>query len=791
MNLIKNIKIDKKKIKEFSIVLTTLFLITSFLYIKFITGKYIFGSGDYLAPKMIAESVKNLQQLYGEYPYWMPSIFGGMPTIHSLQNISNYYMPNFILNILKIFSTPEIWTQLIHLIFAGLGVYVLLRFLKLDFMVALFGAIMFLMTPYMNVCIVHGHGSQIMTAAYIPWICWGLLKLWDKQNLQNLGILAIFVGFQLQRGHIQIAYYTWLMIGVFILYKIITSKFKPQFYYYLIASLFFGFLMSVSIIWPSYLYSEHSIRSAAEGGIGMEFEKATNWSFSFKEMITFIIPSFYGFGGDTYWGNITVLQDGIEYPHTDFPNYLGLFTLIFFIYGILSRTFKNNKYIYFLIVSTFFLLLSFGKNFFLFELLFNYLPFFNKFRAPMMALMMFQFLIIIVATIGLQSFLNILNDNKKIGLNYLIKITGSLLSLFIIFKFLIVRLMRVDDILKNMIHYDLNALIIILIIMLIFSQYLLYNTIKNNIILISIILLSTSNMYLINNKILDRPDLIIKNENIEFILKPLEELKEKYQNNKEKFRFISAEKKFHAGRNWSAYTNLESIDGYHPAKLKNYDKFEKYIRAYMIDESNKEHKNNENYESILEKYGIKNLTINILKLLNVKKKINLVEGEWKEDNVADPGVILDRIFFVDKLTNYKKDEELLMAMNNYQFDAKKLSYTKSSIPEFEKSNLNSKAIIKSWSPNKIIIETDLENENFIGLSEVYYPNWEITNHNIDIIQINGLLRGFVAPKGKNTIIMQFNSNDVKYAYLISLFSFVIMLICLLSTYLSTILKRKI
>ena len=65
MNLIKNIKIDKKKIKEFSIVLTTLFLITSFLYIKFITGKYIFGSGDYLAPKMIAESVKSLQQLYG------------------------------------------------------------------------------------------------------------------------------------------------------------------------------------------------------------------------------------------------------------------------------------------------------------------------------------------------------------------------------------------------------------------------------------------------------------------------------------------------------------------------------------------------------------------------------------------------------------------------------------------------------------------------------------------------------------------------------------------------------
>ena len=69
------------------------------LYIKFITGKYIFGSGDYLAPKMISESVKNLQQMYGEYPYWLPSIFGGMPTIHSLQNISDYYMPNYIIQL--------------------------------------------------------------------------------------------------------------------------------------------------------------------------------------------------------------------------------------------------------------------------------------------------------------------------------------------------------------------------------------------------------------------------------------------------------------------------------------------------------------------------------------------------------------------------------------------------------------------------------------------------------------------------------------------------------------------
>ena len=533
----------------------------------------------------------------------------------------------------------------------------------------------------------------------------------------------------------------------------------PQFYYYLISSLFAGFLISISIIWPSYLYSEHSIRGAVQGGAA--FSYATGWSFSIREMITFIIPSFYGFGGNSYWGTI-------EPAMTDFPNYLGIFTIIFIIYGLLKRL-KNNTYIYFLILSVFFLLLSLGKNFFLFEFLFNYLPFFNKFRVPMMALMIFQFSIIIVASLGLQSFANILNNNKKLGLKYLIIITGSLLSLFIIFKFFIIRLMIINDNLKNMIQYDLNILIIILITILGISVYLLYNTIKKNIILASIIFLTTINMYVINNKILKRPDLIIESTSIENILDPLERLKEKYKDNKEKFRFISFTK-YNGMRNWAGYANLENVNGYHPAKLKNYGQFEPYIQALMQGQ-------------------VTYIGINVLKLLNVQKIINW-NGDWEILSTKESLNSLNRIFFVDELKNYKTEEELLIALNSKKFDAKKVSYTKSNIPKFEKSNSYSKATIKSWSPNRIIIETDLESDNFIALSEIYYPNWEIKNHNIEIIQINGLLRGFLAPKGKNSIIMEFNYNDVKYASLISFITFIVMLLFSLSTFLLTLKNKK-
>ena len=122
--------------------------------------------------------------------------------------------------------------------------------------------------------------------------------------------------------------------------------------------------MGPAILLPSYFYSEHSIRGAVKGGAALNY--ATNWSFSISEMITFILPSFYGFGGSTYWGTI-------EPAMTDFTNYLGIFTNVFLIYGITKNT-KIDNYIYFMILSIFFLLLSFGKNFFLFEILFNYLP---------------------------------------------------------------------------------------------------------------------------------------------------------------------------------------------------------------------------------------------------------------------------------------------------------------------------------------------------------------------------------------------------------------------------------
>ena len=83
----------------------------------------------------------------------------------------------------------------------------------------------------------------------------------------------------------------------------------------------------------------------------------------------------------------------------------------------------------------------------------------------MMALMMFQFSIVILSTLGFQFFINTIND--KINLKYFISILGLLLIFFITFKFFIIDINNINENVllqvKDMLQNDLNRSIIILL----------------------------------------------------------------------------------------------------------------------------------------------------------------------------------------------------------------------------------------------------------------------------------------------------------------------------------------
>ena len=216
--------------------------------------------------------------------------------------------------------------------------------------------------------------SEVMTL-YMPWIFYAYIKLKDQLSIKNIAILALLLAFQLLRGHVQMAYYTWLMLGILILIDVvydflIKKEKKVKWLIYTVLGLLLGFVSSLSLYIPMLSYTPLSTRSSGEGqGAGLEY--VTEYSFSFGEIITFFIPSYYGFGGATYWGTMTF---------TSFPHYMSVIMVIFAIYGAIRYQWTIFK-VFSMICIAFFLTLSFGKNFIGFYALFyEYLPFFSKLK---------------------------------------------------------------------------------------------------------------------------------------------------------------------------------------------------------------------------------------------------------------------------------------------------------------------------------------------------------------------------------------------------------------------------
>ena len=65
-------------------------LVLMFLFNKLLFGDYKFIGPDALSPAAINQGIEFSKQETGEYPLWMPWVFSGLPSIHSMQNISQF-----------------------------------------------------------------------------------------------------------------------------------------------------------------------------------------------------------------------------------------------------------------------------------------------------------------------------------------------------------------------------------------------------------------------------------------------------------------------------------------------------------------------------------------------------------------------------------------------------------------------------------------------------------------------------------------------------------------------------
>jgi hypothetical protein len=143
---------------------------------------------------------------------------------------------------------------------------------------------------------------------------------------------------------------------------------------------------------------------------GLDYDYATSWSFAPGEMLTWLVPSWYGFGQVDYKGLFSNNQEmsanfywGPQ-PFTHAPQYMGLIVLILAVFGCVKN--RKDPFVQFLgIMIVFSLLIAFGRELpFLYDLMYRYFPFFNKFRIPSMILVIIQIFVPILAAYGIASF---------------------------------------------------------------------------------------------------------------------------------------------------------------------------------------------------------------------------------------------------------------------------------------------------------------------------------------------------------------------------------------------------
>ena len=377
-------------------ILATLLVVLLFFY-PLVFGK-VFLSPDSVAPAGFSKVATESLHGRGVYPLWNPYYFLGMPAFGSLAYHPYVYPPDAIFTLLDKVAFPQLTWLLAHYLLLALSMLVLLRSLGADPGSAAFGAVTLALTPNLVAVGAFGHGSQIMTAAYLPLLVWLLDRFMRKGSWLALAGFATAAAFQLLRGHVQIVFYSWLALGLFALvfgvaaFRAGRKAEGLRAFGGLAAGLLLGFGMSAFLYLPIHEYAKISTRGGGEGG-GAGLEYATSWSFHPNEMLTFVLPSMFGFGGPTYWGTM---------PFTDYPNYMGIVPLALAIYGAMRA--RGALRVYLVALAAASLLISFGKHFQpLYSLLYYHLPFFNKFRVPVMILVLVQFAVAALAALGLTA----------------------------------------------------------------------------------------------------------------------------------------------------------------------------------------------------------------------------------------------------------------------------------------------------------------------------------------------------------------------------------------------------
>jgi len=234
-------------------------------------------------------------------PYWTNSAFGGMPTYQLGAN----YPHNYVKQLDRLIRSLPRPADYLFLYF--LGFYILLCCLKIDYRLAIVGALAFGFSTYLIIILGAGHNAKAHAIAYLPMVLGGIVLVFRKKYLWGFLLTALAMALEIVANHYQMTYYFMLLVlvlGVVYLIDAIKKKELKHFFIsvgLLLVAVGLGVAANATGLMATKEYADWSTRGKSEltinpdgsvkentGGLSKEY--ITQWSYGISESLNLFVP---------------------------------------------------------------------------------------------------------------------------------------------------------------------------------------------------------------------------------------------------------------------------------------------------------------------------------------------------------------------------------------------------------------------------------------------------------------------------------------------------------------------
>lgn len=412
------------------------FLLITMIYCSPALQGKVLQQSDIIHWKGMAQKSFEYKETHGHFPLWTTSLFSGMPAYQVAISAYNP-VPVGYLQYLFTLGLPK---PLNFFFLMCISFYFLSQVLRVNYRIGILGSLAYAYMSFTAIIVAVGHETQALTMGYMPFLLGAFILVYNKKYFIGAALSALFTNLLVGMNHPQIVYYFLItaacMTIAYAIQWIRQGQIKHMLtcFAILIICGSAGVASNMVVLATTYDYSKATMRGGTlnldtatnqqRASSGLPIDYAFRWSYGTGETMSLLIPNVYGgaSGGGVLDGNsafakkatgIGVPEDQAtqfaasmstywgDQPFTSGPVYLGAIICLLFVLGMFYLPGCDKWWI--LTACVFAILMSWGKNLMGFNsFLFDYMPLYNKFRAPSMSLVIPQFLFPVLGILFLQ-----------------------------------------------------------------------------------------------------------------------------------------------------------------------------------------------------------------------------------------------------------------------------------------------------------------------------------------------------------------------------------------------------